>query len=64
PRAGTLGNGVRPALRDAFDRAYTGRQALSRAFSYAPASRSQAGPAGVGCADGGVEVAGAFEAMA
>ncbi|GAA2332776.1 hypothetical protein GCM10010246_15330 [Streptomyces cuspidosporus] len=33
-RAGTLGDGVRPALRDAFVRAYTGRQALSRAFSY------------------------------
>ncbi|MEU1371834.1 alpha/beta fold hydrolase [Streptomyces sp. NPDC005803] len=31
---GTLGDGVRPALRDAFVRAYTGRQALSRAFSY------------------------------
>ncbi|MGV9279898.1 alpha/beta hydrolase [Streptomyces sp. NPDC003730] len=33
-RAGTLGEGVRPAMRDAFVRAYTGRQALSRAFSY------------------------------
>ncbi|MET9497839.1 alpha/beta fold hydrolase [Streptomyces sp. NPDC006552] len=33
-RAGTLGDGVRPAIRDAFVRAYTGRQALSRAFSY------------------------------
>lgn len=33
-RAGTLGEGVRPALRDAFVRAYTGRQALSCAFSY------------------------------
>lgn len=33
-RAGTLGDGVRPAVRDAFVRAYTGRQALSRAFSY------------------------------
>ncbi|MFJ4713920.1 alpha/beta fold hydrolase [Streptomyces sp. NPDC088785] len=33
-RAGTLGDGVRPALRDAFVRAYTGRPALSRAFSY------------------------------
>ncbi|WP_328722674.1 alpha/beta hydrolase [Streptomyces sp. NBC_00247] len=32
--AGTLGDGVRPALRDAFVRAYTGHQALSRAFSY------------------------------
>ncbi|MFD6421120.1 alpha/beta fold hydrolase [Streptomyces sp. NPDC060198] len=32
--AGTLGDGVRPALRDAFVRAYTGRRALSRAFSY------------------------------
>ncbi|WAL75918.1 alpha/beta fold hydrolase [Kitasatospora sp. YST-16] len=32
--AGTLGDGVRPALRDAFVRAYTGRPALSRAFSY------------------------------
>ncbi|MFE9424904.1 alpha/beta fold hydrolase [Kitasatospora sp. NPDC006697] len=31
---GTLGDGVRPALRDAFVRAYTGRQALSRAFAY------------------------------
>lgn len=33
-RAGTLGDGVRPGIRDAFVRAYTGRQALSRAFSY------------------------------
>ncbi|MFZ4280812.1 alpha/beta fold hydrolase [Streptomyces rhizosphaericola] len=33
-RTGTLGDGVRPALRDAFVRAYTGRQALSSAFSY------------------------------
>ncbi|MEV7030099.1 alpha/beta hydrolase [Streptomyces sp. NPDC093272] len=33
-KAGTLGDGVRPALRDAFTRAYTGRQALSCAFSY------------------------------
>ncbi|MET8903530.1 alpha/beta hydrolase [Streptomyces sp. NPDC004538] len=33
-RAGTLGDGVRPGLRDAFVRAYTGRRALSRAFSY------------------------------
>ncbi|MHC5256769.1 alpha/beta fold hydrolase [Streptomyces sp. UC4497] len=33
-RAGTLGEGVRPAVRDAFVRAYTGREALSRAFSY------------------------------
>ncbi|MFD7732377.1 alpha/beta fold hydrolase [Kitasatospora phosalacinea] len=32
--AGTLGDGVRPALRDAFVRAYTGRRALSCAFSY------------------------------
>ncbi|MFJ9157735.1 alpha/beta fold hydrolase [Streptomyces griseoviridis] len=32
-RTGTLGDGVRPAVRDAFVRAYTGRQALSRAFS-------------------------------
>ncbi|MFJ6123815.1 alpha/beta fold hydrolase [Streptomyces griseoviridis] len=32
-RMGTLGDGVRPAVRDAFVRAYTGRQALSRAFS-------------------------------
>ncbi|MFB6808757.1 alpha/beta fold hydrolase [Streptomyces sp. NPDC056387] len=32
--AGTLGDGVRPALRDAFVRAYTGGQALSCAFSY------------------------------
>ncbi|MQY06799.1 alpha/beta fold hydrolase [Actinomadura macrotermitis] len=31
---GTLGDGVSPAVRDAFVRAYTGRQALSRAFSY------------------------------
>ncbi|MCI3935501.1 alpha/beta fold hydrolase [Streptomyces sp. AN091965] len=31
---GTLGEGVRPAVRDAFVRAYTGRQALSRAFCY------------------------------
>ncbi|MDT0439244.1 MULTISPECIES: alpha/beta fold hydrolase [Streptomyces] len=31
--SGTLGDGVRPALRDAFVRAYTGRQALGRAFS-------------------------------
>jgi pimeloyl-ACP methyl ester carboxylesterase len=33
-RAGTLGDGVRPAIRDAFVRAYTGRQALRCAFSY------------------------------
>ncbi|MFJ8157929.1 alpha/beta fold hydrolase [Streptomyces sp. NPDC094468] len=33
-KAGTLGDGLRPALRDAFIRAYTGRQALSCAFSY------------------------------
>ncbi|MFG3321253.1 alpha/beta hydrolase [Streptomyces sp. NPDC048171] len=33
-RAGTLGDGVRPELRDAFVRAYTGRPALSRAFAY------------------------------
>ncbi|MEU9591634.1 alpha/beta fold hydrolase [Streptomyces sp. NPDC048193] len=33
-RAGTLGDGVPPALRDAFVRAYTGREALSSAFSY------------------------------
>ncbi|MEU2337228.1 alpha/beta fold hydrolase [Streptomyces sp. NPDC013172] len=33
-RAGTLGDGVRPDIRDAFVRAYTGREALSRAFSY------------------------------
>ncbi|TWV30577.1 alpha/beta hydrolase [Streptomyces misionensis] len=33
-RAGTLGDGVRPPLRDAFTRAYTGRQALRCAFSY------------------------------
>ncbi|MFJ3762182.1 alpha/beta fold hydrolase [Streptomyces sp. NPDC090080] len=33
-KAGTLGDGVRPAFRDAFIRAYTGRQALSCAFSY------------------------------
>ncbi|MEW2272785.1 alpha/beta fold hydrolase [Streptomyces sp. SID685] len=31
---GTLGDGVPPAIRDAFVRAYTGRDALSRAFSY------------------------------
>ncbi|MFI5665144.1 alpha/beta fold hydrolase [Streptomyces sp. NPDC051684] len=33
-RTGTLGEGVRPAVRDAFVRAYTGREALRRAFSY------------------------------
>ncbi|SNX66281.1 pimeloyl-ACP methyl ester carboxylesterase [Streptomyces sp. TLI_55] len=33
-RAGTLGDGVPPAVRDAFVRAYTGRQALRCAFSY------------------------------
>ncbi|AZP22553.1 alpha/beta hydrolase [Streptomyces aquilus] len=33
-RAGTLGDGVPRAVRDAFVRAYTGRQALSCAFSY------------------------------
>ncbi len=33
-RAGTLRDGVRPDIRDAFVRAYTGREALSRAFSY------------------------------
>ncbi|WKE67577.1 alpha/beta fold hydrolase [Streptomyces sp. WP-1] len=33
-RTGTLGDGVSPAVRDAFVRAYTGRDALSRAFSY------------------------------
>lgn len=32
--AGTLGEGVRPGIRDAFVRAYTGREALSCAFSY------------------------------
>ncbi|GAA1184747.1 alpha/beta hydrolase [Streptomyces hebeiensis] len=32
--SGTLGEGVRPALRDAFVHAYTGREALRRAFSY------------------------------
>jgi len=32
--AGTLGEGVRPAVRDALVRAYTGRQAMSSAFSY------------------------------
>ncbi|MEU5183475.1 alpha/beta fold hydrolase [Streptomyces longwoodensis] len=32
--AGTLGDGVRPALRDAFVRAYTGREALRCAFLY------------------------------
>ncbi|MFJ9426475.1 alpha/beta fold hydrolase [Streptomyces sp. NPDC101249] len=31
--SGTLGDGVRPALRDGFVHAYTGRQALGRAFS-------------------------------
>ncbi|MFE9995305.1 alpha/beta fold hydrolase [Streptomyces avermitilis] len=31
---GTLGEGVRPAVRDAFVRAYTGREALRCAFSY------------------------------
>ncbi|GGU43969.1 alpha/beta fold hydrolase [Streptomyces daghestanicus] len=31
--AGTLGEGVRPPLRDAFVRAYTGREALGRAFA-------------------------------
>ncbi|WP_406089471.1 alpha/beta fold hydrolase [Streptomyces sp. NBC_01013] len=33
-RTGTLGDGVLPAVRDAFVRAYTGRQALRCAFSY------------------------------
>ncbi|RCH67667.1 alpha/beta fold hydrolase [Streptomyces sp. SDr-06] len=33
-RSGTLGEGVRPDVRDAFVRAYTGRVALSCAFSY------------------------------
>ncbi|MFG2566305.1 alpha/beta fold hydrolase [Streptomyces sp. NPDC048567] len=33
-QAGRLGDGVRPAIRDAFIRAYTGREALSCAFSY------------------------------
>ncbi|MFC7864897.1 alpha/beta fold hydrolase [Streptomyces murinus] len=33
-RTGTLGDGVPPAIRDAFVRAYAGRDALSRAFSY------------------------------
>ncbi|MFC4120529.1 alpha/beta fold hydrolase [Nonomuraea zeae] len=32
--AGTLGEGLRPAVRDAFVRAYTGREALRCAFSY------------------------------
>ncbi|MGP3776167.1 alpha/beta fold hydrolase [Streptomyces sp. SDT5-1] len=32
--AGTLGDGVRPAIRDAFVRAYTGREALRHAFAY------------------------------
>ncbi|MEV0528862.1 alpha/beta fold hydrolase [Streptomyces sp. NPDC050439] len=31
---GTLGDGVPPAIRDAFVHAYTGSRALSRAFSY------------------------------
>ncbi|SDT80908.1 Pimeloyl-ACP methyl ester carboxylesterase [Streptomyces sp. TLI_053] len=46
--AGTLGDGVRPALRDAFVRAYTGRPALGRAFSYyraLPESAAQIGRA-------------------
>ena len=41
---GTLGQGVRPAVRDAFVRAYTGRDALRCAFSYyrsLPASAAQ-----------------------
>ncbi|SEG72438.1 Pimeloyl-ACP methyl ester carboxylesterase [Actinacidiphila yanglinensis] len=33
-RTGTLGDGVHPDVRDAFVRAYTGRPALSCAFSY------------------------------
>ncbi|MFD7763506.1 alpha/beta fold hydrolase [Streptomyces microflavus] len=33
-RAGTLGDGVPSAIRDAFVRAYTGSGALSRAFAY------------------------------
>lgn len=33
-KAGTLGDGVRPALRDAFVGAYSSRQALRCAFSY------------------------------
>lgn len=33
-RAGTLGDGVPSAIRDAFIRAYTGGGALSRAFAY------------------------------
>ncbi|MEV5607497.1 alpha/beta hydrolase [Streptomyces sp. NPDC052225] len=33
-RTGTLGEGVRPPLRDAFVDAYTGREALRCAFSY------------------------------
>ncbi|MFE2842079.1 alpha/beta fold hydrolase [Streptomyces scopuliridis] len=32
--SGTLGQGIRPELRDAFVRAYTGRESLRRAFSY------------------------------
>lgn len=32
--AGTLGEGLRPEVRDAFVRAYTGREALRCAFSY------------------------------
>ncbi|WP_067478759.1 alpha/beta fold hydrolase [Actinomadura hibisca] len=42
--AGTLGEGVRPDVRDAFVRAYTGRDALRCAFSYyraLPASAAQ-----------------------
>lgn len=31
---GTLGDGISPAIRDAFVRAYTGSHALGRAFSY------------------------------
>jgi hypothetical protein len=41
---GTLGQGVRPAVRDAIIRAYTGREALRCAFSYyrsLPASAAQ-----------------------
>ncbi|NJP89362.1 alpha/beta hydrolase [Nonomuraea sp. FMUSA5-5] len=33
-QSGTLGDGIRPALRDAFTAAYTGKEALRCAFSY------------------------------
>ncbi|MFC7806616.1 alpha/beta fold hydrolase [Streptomyces olivaceus] len=49
--AGTLGEGVEPAVRDAFVRAYTGSEALRCAFSYyraLPASAEQIGEAVAG----------------